>query len=124
MSASEFGTATGIPVSTLKKYESNHSTPGGEAIQSIAGVGINVHWLVTGEGPMLLADLQPSEPTAWNPDLMRQVIEAVEEALERGNRELEPEDKASLILSVYDLYADAGAQPDRSKIIRFVLSAA
>ncbi len=73
---------------------------------------------------MLLSDLQPSEPASWSPDLMRQVIEAVETALARSDREMDPEDKATLILSVYELYADTGKQPDRNKIIKFVLSAA
>lgn len=73
---------------------------------------------------MLLADLQSDAPSAWSPDLMRQVIEAVEIALDRSGREMPPEDKASLILSVYDLYADTGVQPDRRKIIKLVSSAA
>lgn len=73
---------------------------------------------------MLLADLQSDAPSAWSPDLMRQVIEAVEIALDRSDREMSPEDKATLILSVYELYADTGAQPDRGKIIKLVSAAA
>lgn len=58
----EFSKKTGIPVSTLKKYEAGRSTPGGEAIQALAGVGINTHWLVTGNGPSLLSGQPQAAP--------------------------------------------------------------
>ena len=53
LSVIEFSSATGVSVSTLKKYESDNSTPGGKAIQSIVKPGINAHWLLTGEGEPL-----------------------------------------------------------------------
>jgi phage repressor protein C with HTH and peptisase S24 domain len=53
--ASKFG----IPVSTYRKYESGPSEPGSEAIAGISRAGINANWLLTGEGAMLLADVQP-----------------------------------------------------------------
>jgi len=61
LSISEFGKITDIPVSSLKKYESNISMPGGEAIQSIAKAGINAHWLLTGKGQMLIKDIEDSD---------------------------------------------------------------
>lgn len=61
MNVTKFGATTGIPVSTLKKYESDNSTPGGEAIQSIVKAGINAHWLLTGHGSMLLKEMPRTE---------------------------------------------------------------
>ncbi len=61
-----FSERTGIPVSTLKKYEAGRSTPGGEAIQALASAGINVHWLVTGEGDMSRADHSQSDTGPTN----------------------------------------------------------
>ncbi len=52
-SIDDFSESTGIPVSTLKKYESGYRIPGGEALQQMSKVGINLHWLLTGRGPML-----------------------------------------------------------------------
>ncbi len=52
----DFSRVTSIPVSTLKKYESDHSTPGGQAIQLIVKAGINAHWLLTNERQMLIED--------------------------------------------------------------------
>jgi len=53
VSLAQFGRMTGIPVSSLKKYERGSSVPGGMALRAMAGAGINLNWLLTGEGPML-----------------------------------------------------------------------
>lgn len=48
---------TGLPLSTLKKYEGSHREPCAEALAQITWAGINANWLLTGKGPMLLDDL-------------------------------------------------------------------
>lgn len=50
-----FADATGVPLSTLKKYEGSHTVPGYEALRGIAKTGINVHWLLTSEGAIFAA---------------------------------------------------------------------
>jgi phage repressor protein C with HTH and peptisase S24 domain len=57
----QFSERTGLPVSTLKKYEGGHRAPGSDAIYSLAQSGVNVHWLITGQGPMLSKDLPRGE---------------------------------------------------------------
>lgn len=47
-----------MPIGSLRKYESGPSIPGGEAIAGIVKAGINANWLLTGEGPMLMAELR------------------------------------------------------------------
>nr|VFK67678.1 MAG: Phage repressor protein C, contains Cro/C1-type HTH and peptisase s24 domains [Candidatus Kentron sp. UNK]VFK72922.1 MAG: Phage repressor protein C, contains Cro/C1-type HTH and peptisase s24 domains [Candidatus Kentron sp. UNK] len=46
----------GIPLGSLRKYESGEQIPGGEAIRAFARVGVNLHWVLTGEGSMMLKD--------------------------------------------------------------------
>lgn len=48
----------GLPLGSLRKYESGPSIPGGEAIAGIVKAGISANWLLTGEGPMLMAELR------------------------------------------------------------------
>lgn len=57
-----FCAQTGLPLSTLKKYEGSHREPGTEALAMIAKAGINVHWLVTGLGPMLGPEIPEAAP--------------------------------------------------------------
>ena len=102
--ASKFG----IPVSSYRKYESGPSEPGSEAMAGITRAGINVHWLLTGEGEMLRSDAQPrSAPSVTSTDFDRPrfllAIEAVEEGLEAADRTMSPDKKAELFLAVYDL---------------------
>ncbi|WP_427500762.1 XRE family transcriptional regulator [Methylomonas sp. MED-D] len=50
--ASKFG----IPFGTWKQYERGPSEPGAGALRNLADGGVNIHWLLTGEGEMLLED--------------------------------------------------------------------
>ncbi len=51
-----FSELLGLHLSVLKKYETGHNTPGGEALAAIASTGLNINWLLTGEGPMAMSD--------------------------------------------------------------------
>ena len=58
-----FAKATGLPLQTLKGYELGHRQPGAEALTAIAGTGVNINWLLTGQGPMrALQAGQPAPP--------------------------------------------------------------
>lgn len=46
----------GMPVQSLLSYELGKRIPGGEALATLMRAGINPGWLLTGEGPMRLAD--------------------------------------------------------------------
>ena len=54
MTQDAFSAHTGLPLSTLKKYEGSHTVPGADALALIAQAGINVHWLLTGCGEMFI----------------------------------------------------------------------
>lgn len=45
-----------IPLGSWKKYEIGPSEPGSGALRKLAEGGVNVNWLLTGEGEMLLTD--------------------------------------------------------------------
>ncbi|MDY0163407.1 helix-turn-helix domain-containing protein [Desulfobotulus sp.] len=47
-----FSEQTGVPLRTIKGYESGERSPGMEALASIAKTGVNLNWLLTGEGNM------------------------------------------------------------------------
>lgn len=48
----QFATETGVHVSMIRKYEKQISVPSGESLLGIAKTGVNLHWLLTGEGNM------------------------------------------------------------------------
>lgn len=97
----------GIKFSTYQKYEMDISKPGADALESFANAGINVNWLLTGQGPMLLADLaaksqapEPSSPV--NYELLQSLIEMLERILKERRLVLEPARKAAAIQIMYE----------------------
>ena len=95
----------------IQNNESGKSVPGGEVVAGFIGLGINPVWLLTGEGEMLLSDMQlRPAPSASPVDLDRPrfllAIEAVEEGLSAAGRNMSAARKAELILGVYDMMAD------------------
>lgn len=52
MTQVRFAQATGVHLSAIRKYEGRHSVPSGESLLAIASTGVDLHWLLTGEGEM------------------------------------------------------------------------
>lgn len=48
----------GVRPDNLQKYASGRNEPGAKLLLALARHGCNVHWLLTGEGPMLAEDLR------------------------------------------------------------------
>lgn len=84
----------------------------------IARAGIDLHWLLTGEGEMLRAD-RPAP--GIDPDVLAGVLEAIEARL--NGRELRPDKMAALIALVYDSIA-SGAPCEPAVLERYIRLAA
>lgn len=69
LSQPEVAARFGIPYNTYIKYEHGSSKPGAEAIEGIARAGINVNWLLTGDGPIHLSELLADEGSILISDL-------------------------------------------------------
>lgn len=80
----EFSLRHGLALPSLRDYELGNRVPGGEALCIYARAGIRVDWLLTGEGPMRLADgvapapAQPAPPL--NPTMLAVCVQGVLEA--------------------------------------------
>lgn len=59
LSQPAFANAVGGTKPGIQDNEAGKSIPGGRLLQGMIAAGINTNWLLTGEGPMLLAELQP-----------------------------------------------------------------
>lgn len=118
-----FCEATGMPLPSLKNYEASQRIPGGDAIAALMHVGINANWLLTGEGPMLMADLAGAEtPGAFDRERMAAAIEALEEVLTEAKRTMAPARKAQVLLAAYDLLEEPSAT--REKVMQLLKFAA
>lgn len=82
LTQAEFAQRAGMPKASLIGYEVGQRKPGADALAAIAKTGVNVTWLLTGEGDMLPAEKEIQEKSAaydskhgrrW-----RQIIDLVE----------------------------------------------
>lgn len=131
----EASTKFHMPLTSWKSYEKGPSEPGSGALTGLATGGVNIHWLLTGEGEMLLADMQTAQyqdnQSAASLTLDREkivlAIETVEEGLQITGRVMKPNKKAELIMAVYDLLSEQSEQQPPIKketLLRLVKSAA
>jgi hypothetical protein len=124
MGQAEFARAYGHAAATYRKNENGVNEAGICLAGSFVQAGINANWLLTGEGPMLLADLKaPAPPGSFDSARMHLAIEAVEEGLIAVKRVMEPAKKADLVLAVYDLLEDA-SEASKGKVLTLVKLAA
>ena len=52
MNQEQFAQASGLHLSAIRKYEGRHSVPSAESLLAIASTGVDLHWLLTGDGDM------------------------------------------------------------------------
>jgi transcriptional regulator with XRE-family HTH domain len=110
----EMSATTGIPLPTWKKYEGSDRDPGAEALVAMATSGVNLHWLLTGKGSMLLGSSPvtayrvaepavdwPQNGAALNVDALTAIIRGLEDAEVHGGGRIDPAKKSALIASAY-----------------------
>lgn len=94
-----FAERIGVHIGVLKKYEQGLNVPGGEALAAIARTGVNMTWLLTGDGEML--------PRASPPVL--QVLEG------KGERRSADDDVARLLRQI-EAILNADPDPERRRV--------
>ncbi len=57
-----FSELLGLHISVLKKYETGRSIPRGDSLRAFANTGVNINWLLTGEGD-IEANTKQSNPS-------------------------------------------------------------
>lgn len=105
----EISSLLGIPFSTYQKYEMAISKPGADAMEAFSRAGINVNWLLTGEGEMMYTSiLLPSlgDLYSLDKDRLRTAIETVEEILLESGKIMAPAKKAEAIALAYDIFEE------------------
>lgn len=57
----EFAELTGLPYRTMQGYIGGEREPNTEGMTAIAKVGVNLNWLVSGEGKMFISDVAQND---------------------------------------------------------------
>lgn len=121
-----FAKKCGIPPSTFQSYINGTSLPKFEHLEKIASVyRINLNWLLLGEGEPFISERgeagKPQQDAAFREELLREIILAVEEWLNRRGLTLAPPQKAELIITLHRHFRETGGQVDKETVGRFFL---
>lgn len=84
LSGAKLGAALGVGQSAVANWESDRSAPAPDKLALLSEMGLNLNWLLTGKGPMLIADLGQAPDSATQDDRLAELAQRVA-ALERQN---------------------------------------
>jgi transcriptional regulator with XRE-family HTH domain len=94
-------------VGGYQKNEQGISAPNSKALSKLHGLGLNVNWLLSGEGPMLRTSLPLGAGAPADEDVRAygDCVEILESALAKLGRTLAPEKKRIALDSMYRAWA-------------------
>jgi transcriptional regulator with XRE-family HTH domain len=113
LTQAQFAERIGVHIGVLKKYEQGLNIPGGDALAAIAKTGVNMNWLLTGEGEMLPRQAPESALKGVQREHLRRWEAIV--ALVQGI-----EDQAAREAALDELYARAQTAAELAELRRAV----
>ncbi|MCL1618373.1 helix-turn-helix domain-containing protein [Ralstonia pseudosolanacearum] len=124
-SQERFGMAIGGTKRGLQENESGRNSPQARILAELVRLGCNVNWLLTGDGPMLMKDLEAGAQGPASPldeETLEYVIEALEQRIAAAGKKPAAKKKAEAIAALYDYVMDTGHKGDAKmeRILRLV----
>jgi len=121
----EMSARFGIHLTSYGRYERGERSPDLEFIDKVCRTfNVSPTWLILGEGPMSLNEVREPAPVApaspLDHELLRHVIEGVEDGLSRRRLTLPPDKKARLIDLLYEHFHKIKELPQAQMVDRFL----
>jgi transcriptional regulator with XRE-family HTH domain len=92
----------GVSLNSLSRYERGELEPSCSTLQAYcAEYGVNLHWLLTGSGTMLVGGNQTVENIAM-PDVRKYIWNIADTFWSKAPRRTKPEDFANQFLEMFD----------------------
>lgn len=104
LSQAKFCAQNGYNLRTYQKNEGGYNEAGITLAAAFVRAGINANWLLTGEGPMTLADLVDASKglDTLDRERMNLAIQTIDEGLQEARAMVDPDKKGRLLLAIYD----------------------
>lgn len=119
----QFGDNIGVSTyETVSRWERGLGYPSADILETIRQKYlINIDWLISGEGEMLLENQSAGTlPASVNAHLLQQILKGVEMGLARLKRTLDPDKKAQLVILLYEHYAKTGEAPEPKTVEKYL----
>lgn len=116
-------------------YLKDQQKPNTEFYQNLSKAfpEVNIHWLIAGEGAMILGEKEQSSANAKSPslynkeeiknldvDCLETIIVMLELALNADNSTMDPDKKAQLIIALYSIYAKVQTKPSKEEVLTLI----
>lgn len=102
----EMALTVGVSYRSWQGYEDGDNVPGGNVFEALARLGLNVNWLLTGEGPMKQGEERNVPSGEIDVELHVAVLNVVDELLESTEKQPTQEQKSRLIAALYRLASE------------------
>lgn len=123
-SVNSFAKTAGVTEGAIRNYLRGGVKPSQKVLEAIARTaGVSVIWLATGEGEQTPAAGELLFGTPSEREVMKLAIKDAEEILNVLKTDITPDQKADLMLTLYDYYAasrDAGTDISADNVISFI----
>jgi len=117
----ELAQIIGISQGSLSDIENEKTKPSADTLSSIVrNTDINPYWLLTGKGPMLKEGDHLFAHQGLNPQVVKDVIETLEELLEREKVHLPPSKKAELVVLLAEEVQEEEQELSPGRILRLI----
>lgn len=103
----QFAIEMGMSTTGLQSNESNRSLPNSKLLIELYAVGLNVNWLLSGEGEMLMKNVSTSV-TPSDIKLYGDAMEAIDYLLQQGNKVASYQQRRALVDALYQASKQAG----------------
>lgn len=114
LTQAQFALLMNMSTTGLQSNESNRSLPNSKLLLALYAKGLNVNWLLSGEGEMLLRASKESIPPqlGGNINVYAEAMEVIDLFLQKNQRTLTPEKKRQAVDALYHLSMDKGGKID------------
>lgn len=109
----------------IQENEGGRSAPQARVLAGLVELGLNANWLLTGKGPMLLAELEAGAQAPSSPldvELLQLVLDKLEGKIAATGKRVSAAKKAELAALLYDYIVETGKSegPSVERILRLV----
>lgn len=111
-----FAARIGVHPTTVQNYESGDIPKGDVLLRIHQEFGVDLTWLLTGQGDPYIKEAGGSVDA----DVLRQLIEAVEEGLDARGLETTPAKKAAFIAYLYEQFMESGQEATKDRVEKFL----
>lgn len=100
---SQFANEMDMSTTGLQSNEANRSLPNSKLLIELYQRGLNINWLISGDGAMLQTEVATLQPKSNDLSLFAEAMEVIDLYLEKSGKTMSPANKRKAVEALYKL---------------------